>query len=833
MNEPSYFFDRTDFFNRITALEQLIGISSKDNIVDVLERLTYLENMITTINAGTVTLTYVDNKLLTKLNKIGDTLLGNLELSVIPVNDNHVINKGYVDNVNSTIQTTLSNLQNIINVLNTDPTTKSYIDNINNTLQSSLNAIQGTIDTLNLDYVTKTYVDSKDVLKVDITGNVLTGYLTLHADPVLDLHPVTKQYLDTANTNLQTQITTLQNVTSTLNTDPVTKVYVDIQDALKVAKSGDTMSGFLTLNADPTNNLHASTKGYVDSSISTHINDTSVHLTSVQNTFIDGVTATYTEVNQLVNVTSNVQTQLDSKLPLTGGTLTGSLILATDPTTNLQATTKQYVDAGDINLQNQISIISPIITTLNTDPTTKTYVDNNDILKVTKSGDVLTGYLTLHADPMLALQPATKQYVDAMVMSSSLDSGIIIATPNSAAISGFLRCNGAYVDKIIYSNLYTKVGDKYSILDDLGNGKPWKHQNQINTTQSTFITGWNYSGTLPIALNDSQAIVTKNRVYLLGGHNGISYISTVYTCPINEDGTLGTWTIDVPLPAILGESQAILVKNRVYLLGGNNGIYVSTVYTAPINADGTLGTWTTSTPLPILLGDTQAIVVKNKVYILGGHNLTGTLNTVYSANINLDGSLSAWTIGTPLPITLGYSQAAVIKSYIYLFAGLINGTKNSNIYRAIINADGTLGTWVLLGNLPDKTQGHEIYVTESNVYLLALNNTNGNNSTNTTFSAVINYNGTLGAWVTSSVALNNNLITPLSKSLLITTASRIYLLGGFTTVLSNIILSAPLTGSYNDYTNLTLLNTPDINKFRLPDLFKREFEDKVFFHIKT
>ena len=26
--------------------------------------------------------------------------------------------------------------------------------------------------------------------------------------------------------------------------------------------------------------------------------------------------------------------------------------------------------------------------------------------------------------------------------------------------------------------------------------------------------------------------------------------------------------------------------------------YVSTVYTAPINADGTLGTWTTGTSLP-------------------------------------------------------------------------------------------------------------------------------------------------------------------------------------------------------------------------------------------
>jgi len=48
----------------------------------------------------------------------------------------------------------------------------------------------------------------------------------------------------------------------------------------------------------------------------------------------------------------------------------------------------------------------------------------------------------------------------------------------------------------------------------------------------------------------------------------------------------------------LAESQAIVTNSRVYLLGGYNGAAVATVYTAPINSDGTLGTWTTGTSLP-------------------------------------------------------------------------------------------------------------------------------------------------------------------------------------------------------------------------------------------
>jgi hypothetical protein len=64
-------------------------------------------------------------------------------------------------------------------------------------------------------------------------------------------------------------------------------------------------------------------------------------------------------------------------LALSGGTLTGALQLAADPTTALGAVTKQYSD-----------------------------------LRVLKSGDTMTGPLVLSGDPIAALNPTTKQYVD-------------------------------------------------------------------------------------------------------------------------------------------------------------------------------------------------------------------------------------------------------------------------------------------------------------------------------------------------------------------------------------------------------------------------------------
>ena len=118
---------------------------------------------------------------------------------------------------------------------------------------------------------------------------------------------------------------------------------------------------------------------------------------------------------------------------------------------------------------------------------------------------------------------------------------------------------------------------------------------------------WTTGPSLPGPLARSQAIVTKNRVYLLGGINSPTNpaVSTVYTAPINEDGTLGSWTTGTSLPGPLARSQAIVTSSRVYLLGGGNDSgYVPTVFTAPFAGgsndyspyyDGTIGPISTLT----------------------------------------------------------------------------------------------------------------------------------------------------------------------------------------------------------------------------------------------
>jgi hypothetical protein len=138
-------------------------------------------------------------------------------------------------------------------------------------------------------------------------------------------------------------------------------------------------------------------------------------------------------------------------LALGGGTLTGVLTLASDPSASLQAATKQYVDAQVATALPKAggTITGPL--TLAASPTgalqaaTKQYVDTQIAGTLLKSGGALTGALTLAADPTTALQAATKQYVDKRVLRTgdTLTGPLVLAADPTSALQAATK---GYVD---------------------------------------------------------------------------------------------------------------------------------------------------------------------------------------------------------------------------------------------------------------------------------------------------------------------------------------------------------------------------------------------------
>jgi len=331
---------------------------------------------------------------------------------------------------------------------------------------------------------------------------------------------------------------------------------------------------------------------------------------------------------------------------------------------------------------------------------------------------------------------------------------------------------------------------------EITNGQPWRQQYQFNDKQSSDITGWSVGTSLYGVSLASQAIVTKNRVYLLGGLNNHS----TYTAPIDSDGMLGEWIRAQSLPDVLAHSQAIVTKNRVYLLGGMNSTddeSLPVVYTSTINKNGVLGEWVSAPPLPDGLSRSQAIVTKNRVYLLGGYGVCDLVSTVYTAVINNDGTLGEWVTDTPLPCMLHSAQAIVTKNRVYLLGGwdgrVWNAGSFSTVYTAPINEDGTLGEWVVGTPLPCGLYASQTIVTRNKVYLLGGRSDAHNLSI--VYTASINEDGTLEKWVISDL-----LPGMLSNAQVIVTKNRVHLLSGITSFGPTFMtFTAPILGGLNDY----------------------------------
>lgn len=95
-------FEITELFKQLKILESSIGLNGFD-VSSITDRITSLEQSLQTISNSYVTRTYVDNKLLEKVNKIGDTLMGELFLANIATQPLHPVAKQqldeYIDNI--------------------------------------------------------------------------------------------------------------------------------------------------------------------------------------------------------------------------------------------------------------------------------------------------------------------------------------------------------------------------------------------------------------------------------------------------------------------------------------------------------------------------------------------------------------------------------------------------------------------------------------------------------------------------------------------------------------------------------------------------------------
>jgi len=231
---------------------------------------------------------------------------------------------------------------------------------------------------------------------------------------------------------------------------------------------------------------------------------------------------------------------------------------------------------------------------------------------------------------------------------------------------------------------------------------------------------WSTTTSVPVAKRYAQVVVTDGYIYLIGGRNSSNTTtSTVHVAPVNGDGTLGTWTSANSLNTAMGISQAIITTDRIYLLGGHTGSSASAVVqTATITA-GAIGTWSTTTSMPGPLYASQAITTKNRVYMLGGNGGSGIVDTTYTAPI-VAGIIGTWTTGNTLDYAAAYAQVFSTHDTVYLLGASV---LSHYVQIATIDEDGLIGTWAqdVPNDIYDDAAYSQVVATKDHLHLLGGN----------------------------------------------------------------------------------------------------------------
>ena len=323
---------------------------------------------------------------------------------------------------------------------------------------------------------------------------------------------------------------------------------------------------------------------------------------------------------------------------------------------------------------------------------------------------------------------------------------------------------------------------------------------------------WNSTTVIPDSLSQATSVSYNGYVYELGGDDNSGIVNTVYYAPLNPNGTVGTWNTTTVLPDALSAATSVVYNGFIYELGGvDNSGTVNTVYYAPLNPNGTVGAWSTTTVLPDSLSYASAVVNNGFVYELGGGDNGGNVNTVYYAPLHPNGTVGTWNTTTVLPDFIVAATSVVNNGYVYEIAGQNNTDNTATVYYAPLNSNGTVGAWSTTTSLPDILSFAGSVVSDNYVYELGGADDSG--SVDTVYYAPLNPNGTVGSW-SATTALPSVLTFGTS----VVSNGYIYELGGAdgsgvtATVYSSAIQSDLPSATTNGNSGSTLSSVP-----RAPD----------------
>lgn len=217
---------------------------------------------------------------------------------------------------------------------------------------------------------------------------------------------------------------------------------------------------------------------------------------------------------------------------------------------------------------------------------------------------------------------------------------------------------------------------------------------------------------IPYSVQDAMPLYVGNRVYLLGGVLPSGAVSDqVLSADVLDNGELTTFKLlpDVKLATPRNAGWATRVGEYVYVIGGftlaGNGP-TAKVEAAKVGPDGTLGAFAEvqGVLLKAARGAFAGVNTGTCLTVVGGSgdfdlvNMTRDVTASERAVINADGTLGTFgKVDTPLVERRSGMSGFRVDDFFYVSGGKQSGTTGATMLRSVERAsiapDGTLGTF--------------------------------------------------------------------------------------------------------------------------------------------
>lgn len=178
-----------------------------------------------------------------------------------------------------------------------------------------------------------------------------------------------------------------------------------------------------------------------------------------------------------------------------------------------------------------------------------------------------------------------------------------------------------------------------------------------------------------------------------------------------------------------------------------------------------------------------AAIIGDRIYLSGGNDGTlngesGALSGVFMTTFQANHNLANWTSLTALPEARYSHGMAVVGNYVYVIGGIDQDFNvEATVYKALIQGNGTIGAWSTADPIPVSNSDIGLYDTtvaqlDGRIYVFGGHNSAGA-SLNTNFIGTQGANGEV-TWVAASANLPDYLAELAST----TSPNHIYLFGG-------------------------------------------------------